>query len=457
MQQPNVIWIISDQHRAQCLGCDGDLNVRTPHLDRLAAKGLRFHRAVSTSPICSPARAALLTSRYPHQNGVPINGCRMSGELPTVATAFAEHGYRTAWFGKWHVDAPHLDAAPGERKYAGEYRVARERRGGFECWLGYENVMNPDASWVHGHDESGSEVEPFPLDGFDTDALTDLMLAYLQRRGREQAEGAGRPFFAAVSYFAPHDPYIAPARWLRRYRPGDMRLRPNVPDVRGWQAQRRCDLAGYCAMVEQIDHNVGRIVRLLERTGQLARTHVLYFSDHGDMLGSHGLLRKGVPHEEALRIPLIVGGETSRYSDWDGRGGGLCDVPASHVDIAPTSLGLCGLEAPSWMAGADLSGYRIASRPKVPLESACAGIWRPMTWDGLDWPWRCVVTRDGWKYTSLNGQPYMMTNVNDDPYERVNLIPSQLHKAQRRRLHSLLVDWIRRTGDGFPLSPPSEA
>ena len=157
--------------------------------------------------------------------------------------AFNAEGYHTAWFGKWHVDAPHIDAGPDSVKAGLEYVVPRERRGGFECWLGYENVMNPAESWIYGHDEDDRQVSPYMMGKWDTDGLTDLLIDYLQRRGDEKRRDEDKPFFAALSCFAPHDPYFAPAEWMAQYSPGQMKLRPNVPDIPRIREQAKIDTA----------------------------------------------------------------------------------------------------------------------------------------------------------------------------------------------------------------------
>ena len=142
--RPNVIWIFGDQHRAQALGCAGDPNVHTPNIDRLAEEGLTFTGAVGGCPLCSPYRGALLSGRYPH-NSVPGHEHRLLPAQPTIAHAFNDAGYHTAYFGKWHVDGFH------ERNgRAAMHIVPPERRGGFQQWVGYENNNSQWDCWVHG-------------------------------------------------------------------------------------------------------------------------------------------------------------------------------------------------------------------------------------------------------------------------------------------------------------------
>ena len=338
-ERPNVIWIFGDQHRGQSLGYMGDPNVSTPHLNRLADEGIAFTRAVAGYPLCSPFRGALISGQYPHRV-TPGHQTQLDPSLPTVATAFNDAGYHTAWYGKWHVDG----AQEREGRTA-MHVIPPERRGQFKKWIGYENNSPQFDCWVHGGE--GDDAFHYRLPGYETDALTDLFVEHL----RERAE-AEEPFFAGLSVIPPHDPYHAPPEFMERHIPARVQLRPNVPDIPRIVERARNDLAGYHAMIENLDWNVGRIRAALEELGLYENTHVLFFSDHGDMHGSHGQFRKTSPWEESLRIPFIIGGGPHRYH----HDSGFHEVPINHVDIAPTSLGLCGLEAPAWMQGTDYSG-----------------------------------------------------------------------------------------------------
>lgn len=439
--RPNVIWVFGDQHRAQALGCAGDPNLHTPNIDRLATEGLWFTAAVAGTPLCCPYRGSLLTGRYPHQC-VPGHEYPLPDGQPTIAAPFNEAGYHTAYFGKWHLDGWH------ERDGRGAlHLVPPERRGGFDAWTGYENNNSQWDSWVHGG--TGEGAFHYRLPGYETDALTDLFLAYLAERGRERDVGAGRPFFAVLSVQPPHDPYVAPAEWMARHTPGTVRLRPNVPDV-PWVVERaRRELAGYYAAIENLDWNLGRIRAALDRAGLAGDTHLLFFSDHGDLHGAHGQFLKTAPWEEALRVPFVIGGGPPRY----GLVGGRLPLPLNHVDVAPTTLGLCGIAPPAWMAGTDYSPRRLTGRP-APAEpdSAFLQLVAPTGHaDSVDRPWRGVVTRDGWKYVALEGQPWLLFNLDEDPYERVNLAHNARFAAERRRLQDRLAAWIADTGDRFAL------
>lgn len=436
-KKPNIIWIISDQHRAQALGCNQDPNVSTPNIDMLSAVGLNFDRAVAGFPLCCPFRGSLLTGRYPH-HCVPGHEYRMPEDQPTIAHVLNNHGYQTAYFGKWHLDGFH--ESQGQR--AAMHIVPPQRRGGFQEWIGYENNNSQWDCWVHGGE--GKDAFHYRLPGYETDELTDLFIDYL----KEQSQ----PFFAVLSVQPPHDPYLAPEEYMRRHIPANIKLRENVPGIPWVMDKARRDLAGYYAMIENLDRNIGRILKTLMEQGLDDNTHILFFSDHGDMHGSHGQFKKTTPYEEALRIPFIMSGSQNMLyqgMDWGYR----LKVPINHVDIAPTTLGLCGIEKPEWMEGTDYSSYRYTGKgPSDEPDSAyIQSVVPTMHFDSVDKPWRGVVTKDGWKYVCFEGMPWLMFNLNDDPYEQRNLAHDTRFAGKKKKLNERLRQWINDTGDCFEL------
>lgn len=439
-KKSNVIWIIADQLRAQAIGCNGDPNSHTPNIDRLAEQGVNFTKAVSGFPLCCPFRGSMLTSKYPHKC-VPGHEYQMPTEYKTIAHAFRENDYETAYFGKWHVDG--FNESKGRSAF---HRVPRERRGGFDCWLGYDNNNSQWDSWVHGHTIDGEEVEHYRLPGYETDCLTDLAIDYIDKKAEED-----QPFFAVLSVQPPHDPYVAPEEFMRNYNAGSVKLRNNVPSVDRITEKARRELSGYYAQIENFDRNVGRIIKTLEDADIFYDTHIMIFSDHGDMHGSHGQFRKTTVYEESIRVPFIIGGECSLY---DNRSMGNVDVPINHVDIVPTTLGLCGISKPEWAEGTDYSCYRLTNNKKDPDEPDSAFIQSVIATghrDSCDKPWRAIVTKDGWKYACFEGISWVMFNLNEDPYEQVNLAHNFRYAVKREELKVQLKEWIERTGDNFNL------
>jgi arylsulfatase A-like enzyme len=437
---PNVIWLFGDQHRAQALGCNGDANARTPNIDSMAVNGVTFTNAVSGFPLCCPFRGSLLAGRYPHH-------CVAGHEYPlpdgqrTLAHAFNDAGYRTAYFGKWHLAGFH--EATGRAAF---YVTDPNKRGGFETWAGYDNNNSQYDSWIHGG--AGREAFHYRLPGYETDELSNLLIKYLKERGEEQKRANAKPFFAALSVQPPHDPYIAPPEYMARYNPAKLELRPNVAAVRAIQETARRDLAGYYAMIENWDYNVGRIRQALAEAGLAFNTHILFFSDHGDMHGSQGMYRKTNPFEESIRIPFILSGEVPRYQ---GRKTGRATAMLNHVDVAPTTLGLCGIRKPAWMEGADLSHHRLTKEAAQaePDSAYLQNVVPTGHADSINRPYRGVVTRDGWKYVAFEGAPWLMFNLNEDPLEQANLAHNNRYRAERVKLASRLRQWIADTDDKF--------
>lgn len=436
--RPNVIWVFGDQHRAQALGYRGDPNVRTPNIDRLAMEGMSMNGAVGGCPLCCPFRGSLITSRYPHQ-AVPGHEYPLPEGMPTVATAFNDAGYDTAYFGKWHLAGWHERDGRG-----GKHVVPRKLRGEFKTWVGYENNNSQFDCYVHGHDASGNEVEQYRLPTYETDGLTDLTLDYIDQKAE-----SGEPFFCALSVQPPHNPYVSPEDWQGRHSAGEIQLRPNVPNIPRVVERARMELAGYYGMIENLDWNLGRVRDRLRERGLLDHTHIIFFSDHGDMHGSQGQFLKTNPFEESVRVPCILGGLVPHYEGQSGQ----VEAPMNHVDYGPTSLGLCGLDVPEWMQGTDYSACR-RWRGQVKDAPDSAYIQLPIpTGHGYstDRAWRGVVTTDGWKYVCFEHTPWLMFNLNEDPYEQCNVAHNSVFGRQRHHLQDRLAQWIRETDDTFAL------
>jgi arylsulfatase A-like enzyme len=435
----NVIWIFGDQHRAQALSCAGDPNACTPNVDNLAELGVTFTNALSGFPLCCPFRGSLLTGRYPH-HCVPGHEYPLPEGQPTIANMFNDAGYRTAYFGKWHLGGWH------EFQGRGAMFITRpERRGGFETWIGYENNNSQWDSWVHGG--SGKDAFHYRLPGYETDELTNLFIKYLRERGEEQKNG-GKPFFAALSVQPPHDPYVAPGEFMRRYSGARLQLRSNVPRIRAVEEQARRELQGYYAMIENWDWNIGRIRQALDQSGLAFHTHIVFFSDHGDMHGSQGMFRKTNPFEESIRIPFVIAGEQTRYN---GRRIGRVAPLLNHVDIAPTTLGLCGIGKPSWMEGTDYSHHRLEGNPETsePDSAYLQNVVPTGHPDSINKPYRGLVTREGWKYICFEHGSWLMFDLNEDPYEQVNLAHNNRYRANRKQLADRLRQWVSDTQDKF--------
>jgi len=433
--RPNVIWIFGDQHRPQAMGNMGDPNLHTPNLDRMVAEGLQFRNAYAGAPICSPFRGTLLTGRYAHQC-VPINGAPLPEGQPTISHMLRDRGYQTCYLGKWHV-------AGTENRTGGWKKLVPEwQRAAWDEWVGYDNNNKQWDCWVHGG--LGKDFFHSRLDGFETDVLTDMLIERVRNWGKQQAEDAGaKPFFAVLSVQPPHSPYVAPEEWMARHTPGEIQLRPNVPPVQWVRDRARRELAGYYAQIENIDWNVGRVMNALHETGLYQNTVVMFFSDHGDMHGCQGRFNKNTPYQEAAMMPMIIWGERVKY----GSGGGIKDDIFNYTDIVPTTLGLAGIETPAELPGFDFSRYWVQRElDDTPPDAALLGNYGHR---GLP-QWRAVVTRD-WKYAVMPGQPWLLYDLRNDPYETHNCVWLSTWYPQRRQLHDRLAQMLKDVGDDFPM------
>ncbi len=342
-KRPNILFILSDQHRADVMGCAGNEVVRTPHLDRLAAEGLRCETAWTESPICQPARASLLTGRFPLDHGIIGNFTHdCSPEWDTMPKAMQAEGYETASIGKTHYSSWPMSPdgvvgpPPADEWIAGFGfdHVVEE----FDRYVHVGKTDTPYIRFLRDHDalEPYREIIKARFRGGDThwEAATSPLPQELDLTSFLAAEAetwlggrsADRPWFLQLSFVQPHVPLIGDPRWAGYYRDAAIeRTAPAAPnsDHDGWAGHLKLlrghshselltdafVLAGarqYYAMVSLIDQKIGEMLALLERNGQLDNTWVIYSSDHGEMLGDHGLMAKMNFYRSSARVPFIV-------------------------------------------------------------------------------------------------------------------------------------------------------
>lgn len=374
-ERPNVLWICTDQQRADTLGSYGNDYVATPAVDRLAEQGVQFDRAYAQSPVCAPSRASFLTGRYPRTCGVVGNGHELPEEETLVPRQFADAGYVCGLAGKLHVSPAHPDSSTlpmGERRgddgYA-EFRWSHDAThpspaNEYQTWLASQDVAYEEEP------VAGTEyvtVGP-PAEHHQTTWCADRANAFVER-----AADSDRPWLYSVNPFDPHHAFVAPEDYLDRYRerladiplpayePGELDDKPpwyrkchegayQNPDLFPYtemdERDHRLIRAAYWAMCDLIDDAVGSMLETLERTGQRENTIVVFTSDHGELLGDHGIYLKGpMFYEEALRVPLVV--------DWPGpvRSDHRTDALVELVDLAPTLLEAAGVDVPRAMQG----------------------------------------------------------------------------------------------------------
>lgn len=421
--KPNILFVFADQWRHQAFGYAGNPDVRTPNLDRFAASSVNFINAVSGCPVCTPYRATLMTGVYPHRHKLMVNDQCLYDRYrgPFLAECLQEGGYRTAYIGKWHIDGKGRNAF-----------VPPERRLGFGWWKGFECTHD----YWNSHYYSGNDPRPHKWEGYDAEAQTDEACRYLRE------ESGDKPFALVLSWGPPHNPYgTAPEKFRALYDPETLHLPANVPATAARQARE--ELAGYYAHCTALDAYFGRLLETLAETGLDRNTIVIFTSDHGDMLGSHGMVRKQKPWAESLRVPFLVRHPQVREARRD-------PSPIDAPDLMPTLLNLCGLPIPGAVQGKNFSITILESKPSG-IESALLALYVPFHEWRADNGGREFRGLHGARHTyarSLEG-PWLLYDNVADPAQLHNRIHDPGYAAIVRELDSKLTARLVEVGDDF--------
>ncbi|MEM6664200.1 MAG: sulfatase-like hydrolase/transferase [Pseudomonadota bacterium] len=408
MTRPNFILISADQQRGDCLGVEGRA-IKTPHLDQLAADGTRFTAAITPCVVCQPARASILTGLLPRSHGVHDNGIDLNPETGAkgFAGAMSAAGYDTGFFGKAHFSTFHTFAPTGTPEclrssagYGADW---------YGPYMGFEHVElmlvghnwfppeKPPAGqhyerWFHADGRGDEKLKAYWENAGDTRGAAQTWHSKLPLAWHNSpwtadraidwiTQDRDRPFCTWVSFPDPHHPFDCPEPWSRLHDPAEVDLprhRERTFEGRPWwheavltkepagpkenaetrknysripeqtDEQLREIIANTYGQISLIDHEVGRILIALEQAGLADNTYVIYFSDHGDWLGDHGLILKGPMHYEGLlRVPLLVRGPGVRS-------GAVTDQPVSTLDLGPTLFDLGGAAALQTQHGSSL-------------------------------------------------------------------------------------------------------
>lgn len=428
-KRPNVLLVLVDEWRAQAFGYAGDRNAPTPAIDRFAGESVNFPLATSGTPVCSPARASLLTGQYPLQHGVYINDVPLRPNGPTLGECFARAGYQTGYIGKWHVyGSP--DGSYGRRLAY----IPREHRLGFDYWKACECTHNYNRSLYYEGDDPTARYWP----GYDAIAQTRDAIGFIEKSAR-----SNDPFLLVLSWGPPHFPYMAPAKYEERFAEQSIELRPNVPADRreaGIQELRR-----YYAAAAVLDDCFRDLMDALAREGLEDDTIVLFTSDHGEMAWSQGLLRKLVPWEESVGVPLLI--RYPRLLDARGR---RSSAPLGMPDIMPTLLGLSGIAVPEHVSGTDYSplvrGQAMPNRASSAYLSVPAPVWDARMIGAA--AFRGVRTERFTYVRSIQG-PWLLYDNRADPFQKRNRVGDPALADARAELERQLMDWRTRLNDEF--------
>jgi len=354
---PNIVLVLIDDLRWDALGCSGHPWMKTPHLDRLAARGARFASAFVTTSLCSPSRASILSGQYMHAHGVKDNFTALPPSLPTFPKLLQAAGYQTAFIGKWHM---------GDSQLAGSGPDSDSPQPGFNHWISFRGqgvYQNPELN-INGTRRKAN--------GYITDILTDESVRFI---GQQRA---GRPFCLYLSHKAVHAGFLTARRHAQLFADREAPVPPSatVRDGKPQWLLRKRDVSrhglahlyegeytlsslyrDYMRCLAAVDDSVGAVEEALDRAGMLEDTLFLFLGDNGYLMGEQGLVDKRVMHEPSIRVPLLAA--------WPGRipAGAVRDELALNLDVAPTILNAAGLQPPASMHGASLLNLFRAAPP----------------------------------------------------------------------------------------------
>ncbi len=468
--RPNMLLIMTDQHRFDALGCTGSSWIRTPNLDRLASEGTLFENCYTNNPICTPARASLMTGKELPGHGV----YRLHDKLGQDEVLFTERlrnlGYRTALFGKLHVSGRIEEA---ER---------RHRNDGFDVYeyccepaLDLDSPLNGYGRWLRERNPEyyarlkakGRDRGHDPVEVTMNRWATDGAIGFMQEQATENA-----PFFCMMSVFDPHNPYGNYPLEMDKFVDRSLIPNPIPADDRGpvpyaFSAEREHSYlgavasftqesiremrAGYAAMIAHIDLEVGRVLDALERNGLAGNTLVAFTSDHGDMLGDHGTVVKGAMlHDPCVRVPLIL----SLPSMFEG--GVRCGSIVQLHDLAATFLSAAGVgeaDLAAWMPDSkNLAAERSGVADAFHDFAVCAYRNSGINDTGRYWDPAInatMIRRGKWKlhaYHAVSGKQddavYKLFDLEFDPREERDLAEKPEGSDALSGLKEDLIGWL---------------
>lgn len=416
---PNVVFVFSDQHRAQSMGYAGCSDLDTPNFDAFAAESINYSNAVSTLPVCTPFRASLITGRYPLTTGTFLNDLQLNTEATPIAQAYNEAGYQTGFIGKWHIDGN------GRANY-----IPPERRQGFDYWRTLECTHSYYSSQYYADDSTTRLKWP----DYDAYSQTNDAVQFLNARAVDKV-----PFALFMAWGPPHFPLrTGPSNLLAKYDAMTLTQRDNVP-----AGTSQSGLAGYYAHIEALDIAFGQVLDALAAKGLDQNTIVVFTADHGDMLYSQGQTNKQLPWDESAKVPFLirVPGATAK----------TIDLPLGTPDIMPTLLGLCNIPIPSTCEGDDLSGEILAA--SAPAGDRACLIMNPSPFGSKKGfkEYRGVRTK---RYTFVRkldpaSVPWLLYDNQVDPYQMNNLVNNPAYASIQADLDQQLEQLMCKTGDSF--------
>ena len=458
-KQPNLLIIMADQWRGQAIGFEGKEPVMTPYLDKYAKESLVLGQMVSNYPVCSPARAMLMTGQWPIKNKVYSNvnsasapfGVELQEDAVCWSDILKQNGYSNGYIGKWHLDSPYEPFIPTSNnigKVAWNEWTAPEKRHGFDYWYSYGtyDVHNRPMYW----DTNAKRDDFHYVDQWGPIHEADKAIAYMKNES-EKIRKADAPFSLVVSMNPPHSGYeTVPENYYNLYKdiPIENLIKDgNIPaaGTKGGD-QYRHDIKYYYANITGVDEQIGRILQGLKDQKLEENTIVIIMADHGNCLGKHSEVSKNNIYEESLRIPFIV--------NWKGRIAPRMDNTflGSLPDIYPTLLDLMGMknQIPAAIDGKSYAQYYLSGKGKKPTEQFILGA---IISDDviINSGFRGVRTTDfKLSYVKKQGKnERVLFDLKADPFEMNNIYAP--NHPMVKKLTPVLKKYLKETADGFVL------
>jgi arylsulfatase A-like enzyme len=421
--KPNIVYILADQWRASAFGYSGDPNVKTPNIDKFAKEAINFSNAVSVSPVCTPHRAALLTGRYPTSTGMFLNDLYLPDEALCMAEILKAESYNTAFLGKWHLDG-----------HGRLNNVAPSRRQGFDYWKALE--CSHDYNNMAYYDNDDPEIKYWQ--GYSPFAIAEDANNYLTDHTKNE-----NPFLLFLSIATPHFPHnSAPQKFKDMYPEEEIILAPNVSD--NWKKKARKELQGYYAHSTATDIAIGSILDKIEELNLLENTIVVFSSDHGEMMGAHGIrpFTKQLAWDESIKVPFLI-----RHPSIGKNQGAIVNAPINTPDILPSLLGLANINIPESIEGEDLSELIKSPNPDEDRAALVMNLC-PFTSEYKYPEYRAIRTKQYTYACTLEGASKFFDN-DTDPYQMNNLINKPEYAVLQQELEKKLNLALENIGDNF--------
>ncbi|MEM9831132.1 MAG: sulfatase [Bacteroidota bacterium] len=444
----NVLIIIGDDHSTNVLGAYGNEVISTPHLDRMAQRGVRFHQAYANAPLCSASRQSFLTGRYPHATGVTLLRTSFSEEQVTLADHLKEQGYATGIIGKNHFNnqANHgFEVKIERRDYFAHREVnpSKEVADSIAVRPPWKPFRDPARTWLN--------ADALPGNSYDAD---DIGTWYANQAKQFLSDHQDTSFCLVVGFHEPHSPFNFPVEYTNRYNPTEMPLPAGSPEDDQWvpeifrdltEEERRGIVSAYYTSVEYLDKNVGLILNQLDALGLTENTLVVYIGDHGYLLNDHKRFEKHMMWESAVQAPLLMQA-VGHIPE-----GQVVDPMVEFVDVVPTVLD--AIQAPTLTS--------VQGKSLLPLISQEVDTHKDYVFSEFLADNKAMVRSERWKYIFTTGKrdlaqgyatgnpppgiTHRLYDVVNDPDETTNLFSDPALADTVQVLQDQLINWFRQT------------